>query len=112
MPSSTKSLAAVAISLVSCPHEQAETLARMLVEQQLAACVNILPQLRSIYRWQNQVEQADEALLLIKHPAANFAALRDAVLRAHPYELPEVLMVPVADGYGPYLDWVLTSCSA
>lgn len=102
----------MALSLVSCPHEQAELLARTLVEQHLAACVNILPRLRSIYRWREQIETADEALLLIKHPAAGFAALREAVLRAHPYELPEVLMVPVLDGHGPYLEWVLASCSA
>lgn len=107
---STVPPADVALSLVSCPREQAEALARELVAQQLAACVSLLPGMQSVYRWQGAVEQAEETLLLIKHPAAQFEALKQAVLRAHPYELPELLMVPVSGGHGPYLEWVLASC--
>lgn len=111
MPPSPASVPSVALSLVSCPQAQAEALARALVEQQLAACVSVLPGMLSVYRWQGTVEQASEALLLIKHPAQDFAALKDAVLRLHPYELPELLMVSVDAGHRPYLDWVLSACA-
>lgn len=69
--------------------------------------MNVLPGLRSTYRWQGAVEQADEALLLIKTIAARFDALRDAVLAQHPYELPEVLAVQVAHVHPPYLQWLI-----
>ena len=102
----------IALTLVSCPAAQAEALARQLVEARLAACVSIVPALRSIYRWQGAVEAADEALLLIKHPHAGFEALRAAVLAAHPYELPEIVAVPLSQAHAPYLDWILASCSS
>lgn len=102
----------IALTLVSCPAAQAQSLARQLVEARLAACVNIVPALQSIYRWQDEIETADEALLLIKHPQAGFEALRSAVLAAHPYELPEIIAVPVSQGHAPYLDWILASCSS
>lgn len=101
----------VALAFCSCPPDVAETLARTLVEARVAACVNIVPRLQSVYRWQGVVETADEALLLIKYPAAHFDALRDALLAAHPYELPELIAVPLAQGHVPYLDWVLASCA-
>lgn len=107
----TAPAAALAITLVSCPPDAAERIARHLVDAHLAACVSVLPQLRSIYRWQGKVEQADEALLLIKHPAAGFEALRAAILREHPYELPEIVAVPVGAVHPPYLDWILASCA-
>lgn len=111
MPSSPAELPSVALSLVSCPPEQAQGLAQALVDGRFAACVSVLPGLRSVYRWQGAVEQAEEALLLIKHPVQDFSALKDAVLRLHPYELPEVLMVSVDAGHRPYLDWVLSACA-
>jgi periplasmic divalent cation tolerance protein len=99
-----------AISFVSCPSEHAERIARHLVEARVAACVNLLPQIRSIYRWQDAVESADESLLLIKHPAQAFSAVRDAVLAMHPYELPEIVAVHLDEAHPPYLDWMLASC--
>ncbi|NGY05381.1 divalent-cation tolerance protein CutA [Solimonas terrae] len=101
----------MSITLVSCPPEHADCLARSLVDARVAACVSVLPRLRSVYRWQNAVEHADEALLVIKHPSAAFEAVRSAVLQAHPYELPEIVAVSVDKVHPPYLDWILASCS-
>lgn len=100
----------IALALVTCPPAAAAALARTLVEARVAACVNIVPGIRSIYRWQDAIEDEAEALLLIKHPADGFDALKAAVLRHHPYELPEVIAVSVHSGHLPYLDWVLASC--
>lgn len=84
----------------------AEALARRLVEARLTACVNILAPCRSVYRWQGAVESADEVPLLIKVPRAGYAALETAIRAAHPYELPEIVAVPVSVGLPAYLDWV------
>ena len=92
--------------LVSCPPDAAERLAAAVVERRLAACASIVPQLRSVYRWKDAVVRDDEALLLIKTTAAAFEAVRAAVVELHPYELPEVLAVPVALGHLPYLQWI------
>jgi periplasmic divalent cation tolerance protein len=101
----------VAIALVTCPQAHAEMIARALVERRVAACVNIVPAIRSIYRWQDRVAEDDEALLLIKHPVAQFEALRDCVLQQHPYELPEIVAVHLDQGHAPYLDWIRSTCS-
>lgn len=95
---------------ISCPPEAAEDLARHLVESRLAACVNILPGITSIYRWQDAVQREAESLLLIKAPASGFEALRQAVLARHPYELPEVVAVNADAVHSPYLAWILASC--
>jgi len=81
----------------------------MLVERRLAACVNILPAVTSCYRWQGSIETAAESLLLIKTDAAHYGELERAVREHHPYELPEVIMVPIERGLPPYLQWV-TEC--
>jgi periplasmic divalent cation tolerance protein len=86
--------------------EDAERIGRALVERGLAACVNVLPAVTSIYRWKGKLEQDEERLLVIKTRAERFAALRDALVSLHPYEVPEVLALPVADGHQPYLDWL------
>lgn len=87
----------------------ADRLARALVEERLAACVNVLPGVRSTYRWQGAVEQADEVLLVVKTtvPAAASAAARLAEL--HPYATPEVLVVEPSGGSAAYLDWIRAS---
>ena len=91
----------------TCPDKAvAETIAKMLVDQRLAACVNILPQMQSIYRWQGQIENDDEILLLIKSDVAHFESLREAILAQHPYDLPEIIGVPVAAGHPEYLTWI------
>jgi periplasmic divalent cation tolerance protein len=86
--------------------EDAERIARTLVERRLCACVNVVPGVVSIYRWKDGVERDAERLLLIKTRADRFAALRDAILEIHPYEVPEVLALPVADGSPAYLAWL------
>ncbi len=111
MESNEVSTAGVALALVTCPPEHAEALARMLVERHVAACVNIVPTVRSIYRWQDGVADDTESLLLIKHPSAGFSALRDCVLERHPYELPEIVAVNLDQGHAPYLDWIRSACS-
>ncbi len=94
------------VALVSCPPDAAKALARTLVESRHAACVNILPGITSVYRWEKQLQEDDETLLVIKTTRARFEALRDAVLQHHPYELPEIIAVDIAAGYRPYLDWI------
>ena len=86
--------------------EEAEKLARLVVEQGLAACASIVPNVRSYYRWQGAVETAGECLLVIKSARGQFAALSAALERAHSYEVPEVLAVPVVAGSAPYLAWL------
>jgi periplasmic divalent cation tolerance protein len=95
----------VAISTVG-KAEDAERIARALVERGLAACVNVVPGVVSVYRWKGAVERDEELLLVIKTRAESFAALRDALVELHPYELPELIAVPIAAGYAPYLDWL------
>jgi periplasmic divalent cation tolerance protein len=86
----------------------AEALASALVEQRLAACVNILAPCRSVYRWQGVVETADEVPLLIKTTEARYAALEAAIRARHPYELPEVIALPITQGLPGYLAWLAT----
>lgn len=95
------------VVLSTCDSEaQAEELARVLVGRQLAACVNIVPGARSIYRWQGKIEDAAEWLLVIKSRRDLFPALRDALTQAHSYEVPEAIALPIVDGSAAYLDWL------
>ena len=84
----------------------AEALAASLVEDRLAACVNILQPCRSVYRWKGAVEKADEVPVLIKTTEACYPALEDAIRARHPYETPELIALPVANGLPDYLAWV------
>ncbi len=86
--------------------EQAEQLARALVERRLAACVNVVNELCSVYRWQGEVQREAEKLLLIKTTRALFPRVRDALRELHSYEVPEVLMLPILDGDTDYLRWL------
>jgi periplasmic divalent cation tolerance protein len=99
----------IQIALVSCPPNVARQLAETLIEQRVAACVNILPQVQSVYRWKDEITEDTESLLLIKFAAGDFTRLRDAVLKQHPYELPEIIAVNISDGHAPYLDWILAA---
>jgi len=92
--------------LITCPPDAADGLAEALVEARLAACVNLLPGLRSVYRWQDAVERADETLLIAKTTTAGYAALEAKVRALHPYELPEVVAVDIAAGLPAYLEWL------
>jgi periplasmic divalent cation tolerance protein len=95
----------VLFTTVSSP-EEADRLARALVERRLAACVNIMPRVQSVYRWQGKVEDSSEILLVIKSRRPLFAALCEAVRALHSYEVPELIALPVVEGYAPYLDWI------
>ena len=95
------------IVLTTCPDEAcAERIARTLVEEGLAACVNILPPMRSIYKWKGKIEDATEQLLVVKSTVAHFPAIRDRLRALHPYELPEIIAVPIVDGLPEYLAWL------
>ena len=97
----------VLVVLVTTPTpERAAEIARALVEERLAACGNVVPGLRSIYRWQGKVNEDAEALLILKTTRARFEALRDRVLALHPYEVPEVIALPIAAGSAAYLGWI------
>jgi periplasmic divalent cation tolerance protein len=95
------------LALVTVPSPaDGERIGRVLVEERLAACVNVVPGLKSVYRWQGAIEAADEALLLIKTTAAAFDALAARVRTLHPYSLPEVIALPLAAGLVANLAWV------
>ena len=81
-------------------------LAESLVGQRLAACVNVLAPCRSVYRWKGALQREEEVPLLIKTTASRYAALEAAIRAGHPYELPEIVAVPVEHGLAAYLDWV------
>ena len=83
-----------------------ETLARTLVEERLAACVNILPPMESIYRWQGSVEQASERQVIIKTSADRVEQLKARLASLHPYEVPELLVLQIQDGEAKYLEWI------
>ena len=103
---------AVMIALTTWPVDQpADSLARDLVARGLAACVNILPAQQSIYRWQGAVEQSEECQLLIKTTRARLPELERAVRAAHPYDVPEWLVIAVASGSAAYLAWLRASCA-
>jgi periplasmic divalent cation tolerance protein len=102
----------VLVCFCTCPDTAtAQAIADVLVGERLAACVNVLPGLRSVYRWQGAIERADEALLLIKTVRGQLPALQARVAALHPYELPELVAVEVAGGLAAYLDWI-AECSA
>jgi len=97
----------VLLVLTNCPDEtSANTIALAVVEARLAACVNILPRVQSIYRWQGAVESASEIPLLIKTTTDSYPALERAIRAAHPYDIPEIIALPVERGLPAYLNWV------
>lgn len=86
--------------------EEGEKIARALVEKRLAACVNIVPEVRSVYRWKGAIEEAGEWLLLIKSNRELFEKLRAELASLHSYEAPEILALPIVDGSESYLNWM------
>jgi len=95
----------VALSTVGSA-EEADRLARALVERRLAACVNVVPGVVSHYRWQGELQRDEERLLVIKTRAERIEALRDALRELHPYELPELVAFEISDGSPEYLKWL------
>ncbi len=96
-----------AVVLMTAPDAAAaERIARALVDERLAACVNIVPGVRSIYRWEGKVEDSTEVLLVAKTRAALFERLEARVRALHPYDVPEIVALPLTDGSRPYLSWL------
>ena len=85
-----------------------QRIANQLVEYGLAACVNLIPGIESVYRWKGQLEKASEVLLMIKSRSADYPDVETAISALHPYELPEIIAVPLSNGFSGYLDWVRT----
>jgi periplasmic divalent cation tolerance protein len=103
----------VLLVMTTLPDEaSAEALAARLVELRLAACVNVMAPCRSVYRWQDKTENAAEVPLMIKTTAARYAELEAAIRAAHPYELPEIVAIPITRGLPGYLAWVAAETAA
>ena len=95
------------IILCTCPdRDTAEKIARLLVNDKLAACVNILPGITSVYRWHEEIESAQEHLLLIKANKTVYQSIEKTIIKHHPYELPEIIAVPIENGLPEYLHWI------
>ncbi len=95
------------IILCTCPDKNtAKKLAHLLITKKLAACVNILPGLLSIYSWEEQIESVQEHLLLIKTNKDNYQAIETLLFKNHPYEVPEIIAVPIERGLPEYLEWI------
>ena len=103
---------AIVVFMTAANREEAARLADMLVGSQLAACVQILPEIESIYRWQGTVERQTEVLLTAKTVRSKFAELEREVRALHSYETPEIVAVPVAACSAPYFEWLVTSIEA
>ena len=86
--------------------DTAARIARTLVEERLAACVNLVPTVRSIYRWQGEISDDPEALAIMKTTAERYPALAARLAELHPYQVPEILALPIAAGHAPYLSWL------
>lgn len=97
--------------LCTCPDQEcAARIAERLVEDRLAACVSLVPGLTSVYRWQGEVQRDAEVLLLIKTVAARLPALTETLRGLHPYQVPEIIALPIAEGLPDYLSWI-TACT-
>lgn len=93
--------------LCTCPEgETAESLARILIEERLAACVNVLPGLTSVYTWQGNLETSRESLLMIKTEQSRYAELELRLRQRHPYQVPEIVALPIEHGLPDYLQWI------
>jgi periplasmic divalent cation tolerance protein len=89
--------------------DEGEILARLIIDSGLAACVQILPPITSMYRWEGKVEKANETLLLIKTTRVAYPALEKLIIQNHSYKVPEIISLPVEKGLKDYLDWLTTS---
>ena len=108
MPTDTD---AIVVFMTAASREEAGQLADMLVNRRLAACVQILPEMQSVYRWEGEVERQPEVLLIAKTLNSKFAALETAVRAHHSYEIPEIVAIPLSAGSAPYLKWLSASTS-
>ena len=102
---------AIVVLITAASREEADRIARRLVEDQLAACATIVPQVRSLFMWEQKLSQEDEVLLLVKSRRTRFAQLAEAVKQLHSYSVPEIIALPVVMGAADYLRWVSESTS-
>jgi periplasmic divalent cation tolerance protein len=97
----------LAVILITCANKkEARKIARELIRAKLAACVNIVDKVESIFRWQGRVERAREVLLVVKSSKSKLSALIKAVRKIHSYQVPEIIALPIIAGYRPYLEWI------
>ena len=107
IPNKQRNSSEYCIVLCTCPDQGSATrIASMLVENKLAACVNIVPGLTSVYEWKGNIENAQEQLLIAKTKSTAFQAVANAILDIHPYELPEIISIPINNGLAGYLSWI------
>ncbi|MHA1943827.1 MAG: divalent-cation tolerance protein CutA [Candidatus Thorarchaeota archaeon] len=97
------------VALTTCPKDKGEYLARSLVEERVCACVNIVPTVKSIYHWKNEIVTDEESILIMKTDADHKEALWEAIKQKHPYEVPEFVVLPIIWGSQDYLDWISAS---
>lgn len=108
-PASGDPAEACVVVLCTVPADDAERLARTVVEERLCACVNVVPGLRSFFRWEGKVDTAEEQLLVVKTTAAALELLQERLVALHPYDVPEVVALPISSGLPAYLGWVIDS---
>jgi periplasmic divalent cation tolerance protein len=104
--------AAVLVYATFPGREAAMATGQRLIEARLAACINIIPSMTSIYRWNGAIETADEAVLIAKLPASNASAVVAAIVAGHPYDIPAVLVIPVIAGAAGYLTWIVSETAS
>src|SRR3954471_10869546 len=102
-------MAAIIVLTTAGSKDEARNIAQSLVESRLAACVNIIPKIESVFRWEDNVQDSEEWLLLIKTRSANFDAVKEAIRKLHSYDLPECVSMDVADVEAGYLKWWMDS---
>ena len=94
------------VVLITTPVDKGQQIARFIVENKLGACVNVVPQVSSLYWWQGKIENDKESLLVVKTSAQKFPLLVEEVKKVHPYTVPEIIALPVAEGNEDYLEWI------
>jgi periplasmic divalent cation tolerance protein len=103
---------AILVLITAASREEADDIARSLVEDRLAACVNIVPQVRSLFWWENKLSEEEEVLLIVKTRRSKFGALVIRVKALHSYSVPEIIALPIVEGSASYLQWIDESTSA